>query len=229
MEPDFHDLLLQNYIASWDKQIQFSLWLKEHGNPDWDFDMGTGQLSFGDAISLDVQLLGTEGTASRTWLWAWANTMSNVPPKLLEAANALRQYGEEQNIPELTTASLPLDEEIHGHHISMVASALLQADIYYRGPYQGGAMFLLVQDPKFPLQVLNTPEHLVTVITQFAASIQTDNLRLLVSYYLEACKLEVTAIDDVVTGKFGDGSYIDVIFEGDNRLQEVKAHIKPRT
>src|SRR4051794_12991183 len=120
----FHDLLMQNYIASWDKQISFSHWLQEHGNPDWDFDMGTGKLVFAKAITLDVQLLGTEGTASKSWLWSWANTMSNIPPKLLEAANALRQYGEEQGIPEFTTPSLPLDQTQHGHHFGMVASAL---------------------------------------------------------------------------------------------------------
>lgn len=225
---DFHDLLLQNYIASWDKQITFAHWLKERGNPDWGFDMDTGKLTFGDILAFDAQLLGTEGASSKSWLWAWANSRSNIPDNLLEAANQLRQYGEAHDIPEFTTASMPLDQEVHGHHLSMVASALLKANIYYRGPYQGGAMFLLVTDPNFPLTIANTPEHIVSTITQFASSVKTDNLRLLVTHYLETCQLNVTAIDDVVTGKFTDGSYIDVIFEGDNRLKQVKANLKPR-
>jgi hypothetical protein len=226
---DFHDLLMQNYIASWDKQISFSQWLRERNNPDWDFDMKTGKLAFGNAISLDVQLLGTEGIASKSWLWSWANTMSNIPKKMLRSANTLRDYGKKHNIPEFTTASLPLDQENHGHHFGMVASVVLDANVYYRGPYQGGAMFLLVKDPRFPVRIKNTPEHLVTTITQFAASAQTDNLRLLVTHYLETCGLKLTAIDDVLTGTFADGSRVDVIFKGDNRLQEVKAHLKPRS
>lgn len=223
----FHDLLMRNYIASWHKQISFSHWLKERGSPDWDFDMSTGKLAFGTAISLDVQLLGTEGTTSKTWLWSWANTMSNIPKKMIRSAKSVRNYGRSHRIPEFTTASLPLDATNHGHHFSMAASAILDANVYYRGPYQGGAMFLLVKDPRFPVRIKNTPEHLVTTITQFATSVQTDNLRLLVTHYLETCKLEVTAIDDVLTGKFKDGSRIEVIFEGENRLQEVKAHLKP--
>ncbi len=225
---DFHDLLMHNYIASWDKQITFANWLRERGNPNWEFDMDSSKLTFGEVIALDAQLLGTEGISSKSWLWSWANTMSNIPANLLQAANTLRQYGEDHDIEEFTTSSLPLDQEYHGHHFSMVASALLDANIYYRGPYQGGAMFLLIKVPEFPIQITNTPEHVVTTITQFAASAQTDNLRLLVTHYLETCKLNLTAIDEVLTGTFADGSYVDVIFDGDNRLQQVKANIKPR-
>ncbi len=224
----FHDLLMQNYIASWDKQITFSHWLKERGNPDWDFDMKTGKLAFGKAITFYPQLLGTEGKTSKSWLWSWANTMSKIPLKLIQSANLLRDYGKKYSIPEFTTASLPLDQEHHGHHFSMVASAILNANIYYRGPYESGAMFLLVKTPIFPVKITNTPEHIVTTITQFSAAVQTDNLRLLVTYYLEHCKLKLTAIDDVLTGTFADNSRIEVIFEGDNRLQQVKANLKPR-
>ncbi|MBA3869110.1 MAG: hypothetical protein H0X30_08145 [Anaerolineae bacterium] len=224
----FHDLLMQNYIASWDKQITFSNWFKERGNPDWDFDMKTGKLAFGKAITFYPQLLGTEGTSSKTWLWSWANTMSKIPSKLIQSSTKLRDYGQKHNIPEFTKASLPLDQEYHGHHFSMVASAVLDANIYYRGPYENGAMFLLVKTPIFPVKIVNTPEHIVSTITQFAATVQTDNLRLLVTHYLETCGLKLTPIDDVLTGTFADGSRVDVIFVGDNRLQEVKAHIKPR-
>ena len=168
--------------------------------------MKTGKLAFGKAIAFYPQLLGTEGTTSKTWLWSWANTMSKIPPKLIQSANTLKDYGKKHNIPEFVKASLPLDQEYHGHHFSMVASALLNANIYYRGPYENGAMFYLVKTPIFPVKIVNTPEHIVTTITQFAAAVQTDNLRLLVTYYLETCKLKLNAIDDVLTGTFVDGS-----------------------
>jgi hypothetical protein len=225
---DFHDLLMQNYIASWDKQMTFANWLDEHGNPDWGFEMSVGKLTFGNVIALDAQLLGTESTSSQSWMWAWANTMSNIPVNLLQAANALRTYGDAQGISKFTTPSLPLNATNHGHHFSMVACAVLNANIYYRGPYQGGALFLLVKDPHFPIQVPNTPEHIVTTITQFASSVQTDNLRLFIAHYLRTTGLEVIAIDDVLTGQFADGSRVDVIFDKLNRLQQVKTHIKPR-
>lgn len=224
----FHDLLMQNYIASWDKQVTFAAWLKERGNPNWGFDMGDGQLTFGTILALDCQLLGTESTSSQTWLWAWANKQSNIPPALLKAAEELRAYGEQQHIHELMDTQLALDETIHGHHICVVASALLDADFYYRGPYDGGALFLLVKDERCPTRVVNTPEHIVNVITGFAASVQTDNLRLLITHYFQGLGLTISQVDEVLTGKFADGSWVDVIFDNLGRLGQVKGNIKPR-
>ena len=89
---------MQNYIASWDKQITFSHWLDEHGNPDWNFDMDSGKLAFGDVITLDIQLMGTESTSSQSWLWSWANTMSKIPSKLIQTSNTLRDYGKKTDL-----------------------------------------------------------------------------------------------------------------------------------
>ena len=32
----------------------------------------------------------------------------------------------------------------------MIASGVCDADAYYRGPYEGGAAFLLIKDERFP-------------------------------------------------------------------------------
>lgn len=223
----FQALLAKHYITMWDKQMAFAAWLEEQGHPNWGFNMSTGKLTFGDVLALDIQLLGTESTASNSWLWAWANTMSNIPSTLLQAANTLRAYGESSHIKELMTASTHLDHLRHGHHFSLAACAVLGADAYYRGPYEGGALFMLIKDPNFPVTVTATPEHLVSTITRFASSLPVDNLRLYVVHYLEQCGMAVTHIDDVITGSTAGGSRVEVEFDRQGRLQQVNAELKP--
>ena len=116
---------------------------------DWHLDLATGILSFGDRYAWHVQLLGTEAEETQTWLWAWANDASNLPPSLLQAALHLKTFGEEQEVPELATSMFPLDG-IDGHFLAMIANGICRADAYYRCPYDGGAAFLLIQDENFP-------------------------------------------------------------------------------
>ena len=78
---------------------------------------------------------------------AWANTQSGIPAPLLRACESLRARGDRDGIPELTAPQLPLDAW-DGHLIAMIASALTRECAgYYRGPYDGGAIFVLLTGP----------------------------------------------------------------------------------
>jgi hypothetical protein len=78
------------------------------GDNDWNFDLATGLLSFGDQYIWQTQLLGTVSDDASTWLWAWANTESNIPTHLLVASLALKAYGELHGYAELTAPQVPL-------------------------------------------------------------------------------------------------------------------------
>ena len=115
MHPLFSALFAQHAAASLDKQFAF---LDIIGEADWSFDMDDRRLTFGSSHAFDVQLLGSESEYDQTWLWAWANEESQIPDSLLKSSLALRNFGEQKQIPELTGPVLSLDE-VNGDMIAM--------------------------------------------------------------------------------------------------------------
>jgi hypothetical protein len=132
--------------ASFDKQRQFADLVETF---DWRFNMDSGILSFGDRYQWRAQVLGTESEETQTWLWAWANEASKIPPPLLQASLAMKALGEQRLIEELTEPEVPLGK-IDGHFFAMLASGVCQANSYYRAPYDGGTAYLLIRDDTFP-------------------------------------------------------------------------------
>jgi hypothetical protein len=63
------------------------------GERGWELDLTSGTVTFGDDLRYGVQLLGTESHDDGSWLWAWANEASNLPPALLHLCGWLREYG----------------------------------------------------------------------------------------------------------------------------------------
>ena len=101
-------LLCCHSCASFDKQLHLS---EVVGDSDWHFDVGKGLLSFNADHSWDAQVLGTESEATHTWLWSWANTASNLPPEVIEAAEMMRVVLAEilsQVIPETSGEIRPV-------------------------------------------------------------------------------------------------------------------------
>jgi hypothetical protein len=55
--------------------------------------LAAGIATFGDDLRFPLQLLGSESHLGGTWLWAWADAQSNLPPALLHLAGWPRDYG----------------------------------------------------------------------------------------------------------------------------------------
>ncbi|MCA9173684.1 MAG: hypothetical protein KDB14_04285 [Planctomycetales bacterium] len=138
---EFTSLLSQHIGSAFAKQIAFADFLGDH---TWNVNISEGVASFGER-SFPMQLLGTEAEGDATWLWAWANEGSNLPNALLHACQELRTLGERTGVPELVDPCFP-SEVADGHAIALVASGLNPTCCYYRGPYEGGALFFLVCD-----------------------------------------------------------------------------------
>lgn len=136
------DHIYHYYVANVsDRQGRLS---QKIGDADWTFDMASGTLRFG-TMQLSVQLLGTEAYGNGSWLWAWANTQSGIPDHLTAHARALRDYGVEHGVPEFVDPQLNL-EVVDGYQLSVAAAGLMDASAYYRGPYEGGALYMLITD-----------------------------------------------------------------------------------
>ncbi|MBB6368595.1 hypothetical protein FHR56_003774 [Xanthomonas sacchari] len=141
MSPEFQAALARHIGSAYARQLALADVLAERG---WQVDLGEGRVRFGEDLSFPMQLLGTAAEASASWLWAWANTASNLPSALLTEAQALRLHGEREGIEELAAPSSALGED-GGHHIALLAGAL-RGRCYYRAPYDGGALFFLLDD-----------------------------------------------------------------------------------
>ena len=62
----------------------------------------------------------------------------------------MQMIGEQQGIKEFTEPQLSCDD-IDPSLLTMIASGITHAQAYFRGPYDGGAAFFLIQDPAYPV------------------------------------------------------------------------------
>lgn len=159
MSPKMQKIFDSVAAMSLDKQDRL---LEELGDDfDWNFDTGQGRLDFSwpkrkgkrkkaDRSFLSVQILGTESELTHTWLWGWANTVSEIPEARLQIAARLKDWGKKEGVSEFTERKLPLGEKLSAHALAIVASGLTNASFYYRAPFENGAAFLLVKDPAIP-------------------------------------------------------------------------------
>ena len=216
-------LSMRRIIASFDKQLHLSELVE---GLHWHFDLPTGLLSFGDRFAWHAQLLGTEAEETQTWLWAWANEASNIPPSLLQAAVKMKALGEEQQIPELATPMFPLDG-IDGHFLAMIASGVCKADAYYRCPYDGGAAFVLIKDENFQKNNEQPLQRIASVFPQAIASIEISNHRDALAGYLEHYGLSGEVEGDSLVVKENGEAVLTATFDGQNRLAKLEVSIRP--
>lgn len=89
--------------------------------------------------------VGSHSTTSKAWLWGWAN-VSGYPSDATELADAVREFGERFEVPELTVRA---QEYQDGMSESYVAAAQSIGGVYahYRGPAGGTYMWFLLENP----------------------------------------------------------------------------------
>ena len=172
------DLLAAHGAASWDRQLCLAELI---GNGNWNLDVQRGEITFGGRQTYPVQILGSESEGGGTWLWAWANAASGLPERVTAASRQLQEYGRQSQVPEFVAPELSL-EAVNGHLLSTIASGICQADAYYRGPYDGGAVFLLLTAPETRRFADPTPTHFIRVFTEFIMNFACPHRPALLAY-----------------------------------------------
>ena len=219
---DKFSTLLSKYIGTgFAKQLALADLLEGR---DWGVRISEGIATFGDDLTFPIQLIGTESEGDDTWLWAWANEQSNIPPELLVACNELKKVGEANEIPELTEANFSL-EHAHGHMISLVASGLHPTCCYYRGPYQGGALFFLIENVPSDILEPVTPERALTTINLAISEFEVDH-NLMVTEFLQQQGYEIEKKPDVVVAT-RDNSQLEFSFDELGRIVNMNGSLKP--
>jgi len=222
MSFQFGSLFTRFVVPAFDRQLRL---FNSIGERSWIIDLKTCLLSFGDKYRWRFQLLGTESEATGTWLWALANTESKIPGYLLVASLTLKAYGEQYGIPELTTPQLPLDQ-MDSHTLALFASGVCEANAYFRCPYDGGALFVLIMDENFPKCTDQPLQRIATVFPQAIASLEILDHRLAFMCYLDSYKLIHEQHGDKIVVKENDEPMLTATFDEQNRLTNLEATLK---
>ena len=221
MSTSLQSLYEAHAAASLDKQFRLG---DTVGEEDWSLDVPTGELSFGPDLRFPIQILGTESDHDGTWMWAWANP-SVDNPDVLTAAMRLKEYGQQHGIPEFTERKIELDE-FNGHYLAMIAAGLLQADAYYCGPYDGGAVFMLIHSPELRASEDRSPLHLTTVFSEFVQLFPCDHRAAFLAY-VGSKGYTVTEAGESVAAAAATGERLQARFDALGRLTEIGSTTAP--
>lgn len=194
------------------------------GERSWSVDLNVGQVSFGDDLVCPIQLLGTESYVNDTWLWAWSNP-SDIPPPLLETSRQLKEYGEQHQIPELTNSTFPLSQ-VDGHQLSMLASGLVRKTVYYRGPYESGALYFLILGVPADVFAPSPVERICAVIGQVIETFEVDHRRM-AEAFLHEQGFALTTVGSGLHAIRDDGGTLDFAFDDAGRITELNASVAP--
>ena len=217
----FDDLFAQHVATGMARQLALADLLGDRG---WQLDLNAGSVTFGNDLRYPVQLLGTESHADRTWLWAWANTASNLDPALLQLAGWLREHGRAEGLRELAEPSLRLDH-VDGHRLALVASGLT-GRAYYRGTYDGGAIFFHLENLPARVQGAVPPEKAFTVLGQVLQAFAVAHRPVVVSF-LRQQGWRVDASPSGVAGRHPGGSQMQVTFDHLGRISNLTGSVQP--
>lgn len=190
------------------------------GDRSWQFNMGKGEIQFGDDLAIPIQILGSFSKESGTWLWGWANDQSGIPAGLLKDANMMKEVGKKCGIEELRTASFPAWENLL-HHFGMMASGKFNAGGYYLADYGPGVLLVLLKDERIPRGGQMDAPLMVSAFMEFLATFQVEHAKAL-NYFLQIHGFVVTGKDDHILGQRGAQS-ISATLDADGLISKIEA------
>jgi len=216
------ELLSQHIGIAFGRQLAFADFLEKQNcleNSEFNVDMNQGVVTFGKDLRYPIQLLGSESYGDSSWLWAWANTASNLPENLLQSVNRLKSMGSELQIGEFTDPGFSL-ERAHGHLLSLIASGIHGHSCYYRAPYSGGALYFLVLD--LPREIFETPDspRLISTIMELISQSFDIDCRYMVESLFAAHQYSVQSTPDGLLAVNGSES-ISISFDSLGRISNI--------
>jgi hypothetical protein len=220
--PSFEDYLADHAGSSFARQLALADYL---GNGEWGADLEQGVFTYTPDKTFSLQVLGSESHISNTWLWAWANTQSDLPPALLRDVEAIKKHGEKNGATFLTTRSLELDA-MSGHAIAMICSGLAGGKCYYRGPYDDGAAYLLLDGVPASVTAPVAPERAITVINEVISQFEVNHRRAVESFLAQQ-GYRLDRADDTSSAIAPSGSVLNLRFDDRGLLLEMTGTLQP--
>jgi hypothetical protein len=191
------------------------------GIRDWRVDAAAATFAFTDAEGLPhrgrAHLVGTSSPADGTWLWGWRN-VNGFPQSFVRQSERVRALGERYAIPEFTSSSLPLDDDLPLTLVDAV-KAVTGLTAHHAAPTGNGdtRAWLLLDDPSLALPAPTVARAVGVVTSALAGGGAADHRRALTAW-AEQRGVTLTRIDDEVAQlALTDGS-LQVRFDGAGRI-----------
>lgn len=214
--------LVQTYaLSAFGRQLGFA---ERVGNADWVLDQERRLLVLDQRLEFPAQILGSYADHGASWLWAWANP--TVEPSMTEAVVVLRDVGRRRGVSELTDADVAATRFSDPHLMALVASSLLDADAYFRCPYDGGAAFVVVDltgggQPQEDSSVQRVVQTIQAAITTISIAVTRDGIR----HYLDRVGLATTETPNELAIHADDAS-ATLAFDSLGRLTSIDANVQ---
>lgn len=220
----YRELLSSHVASSTLKQRHLADFLAENGNPDWAVDMQIGRASFGAAGSFPLQIVGTESEIDGTWMWGWANAQSELNPQLLHVANTLKKWGDSNGVTEFSAPTLPLRPNL-GHELSLIAVGACGADAYYRGPYEGGALYFTLTELPLATRAPLSSGAEINLLAQAISNTEVDGELMVRSFFADQTYL-LEETETALTATRANGEQIVVTFDEQRRISNLETTMK---
>jgi len=214
----FDSLLASHAGLSFEKQYALTDFLGSH---NWSLDVERESISFGQGKVFPIQILGTESQSTYTWLWAWANAASGLSEDVVRDSIRLRQLGEEAGIQELIQPEIKLGK-ISGHHLALIASGVCDAAAYYRGAYDGGAVYVLLYDPGKMIVQDDSIVRMSRVFLDLICQIEMEHKPAL-RCYAQARGFDFSEADNTVVCRKDNREVLSATFDSLGRLAQLNS------
>jgi hypothetical protein len=218
MSSTLQDLVNRAVFYSTEVQTHFGGLIAD---AEWEVDFGSDpHLTFtsddGVVLRARPHLLGSESSRDKTWLWGWEN-VNDFPDAVVGLSHDVRKFGAAEEVPELTTAELDLDEELA---LRLTLAAKVATGKWAHYPAEAGAgttVWLLVDAAEITLpqpQVKVSVRALMQGLTQTTVS----DHRAAIDAYVAERGIPVHELSDGgVRMLFADGS-ADLSFDDERRI-----------
>ncbi|WP_329251252.1 tetratricopeptide repeat protein [Actinoallomurus sp. NBC_01490] len=195
------------------------------GDGDVSFDVDERTLTTGGRTYHGVTLLGSFSHLDRTWLWAWANQHYGDDHPSVEPLRAIREYGRDHDVPELTIGRLNLSGFPQPHQaattMAIAAGALLGGNGVHSVRINDGrgSVYLHLDDPELPVAAYD-PLKAAGLVMRAVEVFPSDPRRVvrgLVAHYGGM----IAEAPDVIQGRFPEGHTLTVGFTSDGLVKAI--------
>ncbi len=216
------EYLEQYALVSLEKQDKFSRLIGGH-TIDLDIDSGMIHFIRDRDRAIPFQVLGTESSNTLTWLWAWSEEQPEIPANLLSSAFQLKEWGERHDVREFRIPSIDL-ARADGQMISLIASEVCNASCFYRDPYEGGSLYVLLSDSAIDAVAPFDRAGLFRNYLDFISLYDVNYRNALLSYF-RAKGLKAIETGRKVTCELESGSRVSAEFDDSGRLQSLNGEM----
>jgi hypothetical protein len=168
-----------------------------------------------------VQLIGSESRAEKTWLWAWANTESDLPPNLLRGIDRVREAAARENLSLfLEPAEIPVPRERFGAELAIICAGAMGAFTYYACGHSGGVLYAAVESPPQGFQPATGAQARQQTIQMGISLLGFDHRAAVVAYLGPPSAEE----GDLLTWNMGD-EWLRIRFDAEGRIADMEAKL----